>query len=179
MTITAIDSAGNTAPSYRGTIHFNSSDPRASLPADYTFTAADNGVHTFTAVLRTAGAQYVAAWDSGSFSWSIGTQANYTVTAAAAAQFLISAPTTAQAGVAFSLTLTVVDAYGNVVTGYTGTVHFTSSDPQAGLPADYTFGSSDAGVHTFSVILQTPGTQTIAIADTLNSSLAASAQVSL
>jgi hypothetical protein len=47
------------------------------------------------------------------------------------------------------------------------------------LPADYTFGSGDAGVHTFSVILQTPGTQTITITDTLNSALTASVQVSL
>jgi hypothetical protein len=179
VTITAIDSAGNTAPSYRGTIHFNSSDPQAALPADYTFTADDNGVHTFTAVLRTAGAQYIAAWDNGSFSWSIGTQANYTVNPAAAAQFLIGAPSTAQAGVAFNLTLTVVDAYGNVVTGYTGTVHFSSSDQQAGLPADYTFGSGDAGVHTFSVTLQTPGTQTITVTDTVTSSLTGSTQVSL
>ncbi len=179
VTITAIDSAGNTAPSYRGTVHFNSSDAQATLPADYTFTAADAGAHTFAAILRKAGSQYIAAWDSNSLPYGIGTQANYTVNPAAAAQFLISAPGTAQAGVAFSLTLTVVDAYGNVVTGYTGTVHFSSSDQQAGLPADYTFGSGDAGVHTFSVILQTPGTQTITVTDTLNNLLTGSTQVTL
>ena len=37
------------------------------------------------------------------------------------------------------MTVTAVDAYGNVATGYTGTVHFTSSDGQAVLPANYTF----------------------------------------
>ena len=37
------------------------------------------------------------------------------------------------------MTVTAYDAYGNVATGYTGTVAFTSSDPQACFPADYTF----------------------------------------
>jgi hypothetical protein len=27
-----------------------------------------------------------------------------------------------------SVTVTALDAYGNIATGYTGTVHFTSSD---------------------------------------------------
>jgi hypothetical protein len=43
----------------------------------------------------------------------------------------------------------VVDAYGNVVTGYRGTIAFRSSDPTAGLPKNYTFTAADQGVHTF------------------------------
>jgi len=35
--------------------------------------------------------------------------------------------------------VTASDAYGNLATKYTGTVHFTSSDGSATLPADYTF----------------------------------------
>ena len=31
-------------------------------------------------------------------------------------------------GVAFSITVAAYDAYGNVATGYTGTVNFTSTD---------------------------------------------------
>ena len=49
-----------------------------------------------------------------------------------------------------SFTVTAQDAYGNRATGYTGTVHFTSSDAQASLPVDYTFTAADAGMHTFS-----------------------------
>ena len=59
------------------------------------------------------------------------------------------APSDVQRGVAFSLTLTAEDAYVNVVTGYTGTVHFSTNAPSATLPADYTFTVADAGVHTF------------------------------
>ena len=77
--------------------------------------------------------------------------------------------------VAFNLMITVQDAYGNVVTGYTGTIHFTSWDGRASLPADYTFTAADKGVHTFSgLILRRKGNQTITVTDTLNSTLFAS-----
>jgi hypothetical protein len=58
-----------------------------------------------------------------------------------------------------------------MATGYTGTVHFTSSDLLATLPADYTFKATDAGRHQFSVTLATPPAQTISVRDIANSSL--------
>jgi len=62
-----------------------------------------------------------------------------------------------------------------VVTGYTGTIHFRSTDIRAGLPADYTFTAADKGVHTFTGLkLRKKGNQTITITDTLNSSLTGS-----
>jgi hypothetical protein len=77
--------------------------------------------------------------------------------------------------VAFSLTITVVDAYGNVVTGYTGTIHFTSTDTTATLPGDYTFTAVDKGMHTFTgLVLRKKGHQTITITDTRNSALTGS-----
>jgi hypothetical protein len=42
--IVAVDSIGQLATSYTGTIHLVSSDPRATLPPDHTFTAADAGI---------------------------------------------------------------------------------------------------------------------------------------
>jgi hypothetical protein len=68
--VTALDAYGNTATGYRGTIHFTTSDTKASVPANYTFTAADKGVHTFpnalspALVLKTAGTQTVRARDT-------------------------------------------------------------------------------------------------------------------
>jgi len=62
-----------------------------------------------------------------------------------------------------------------VVTGYTGTIHFKSTDGRATLPADYTFTAADKGAHTFSgLILRRKGNQTITVTDTLNSTLFAS-----
>ena len=58
-------------------------------------------------------------------------------------------PAATTAGTSLSVTVTAEDAYDNAATGYTGTVHFTSSDGQAVLPGDYTFTAGDAGAHTF------------------------------
>ena len=49
-----MDAFGNTVTGYRGKVKFTSTDTQASLPADYTFTAADAGIHTFTVALKTA-----------------------------------------------------------------------------------------------------------------------------
>src|SRR5580700_4315991 len=62
--------------------------------------------------------------------------------AAQAAQtsfFTITAtPATVTAGTAFTFTVTAIDVFNAVATGYTGTVHFTSTDAAASLPADAT-----------------------------------------
>src|SRR5262249_62099646 len=61
--------------------------------------------------------------------------------------------------------LTAYDPYGNVATGYLGTVSISSSDSQAALPSSYAFVAGDAGVHSFAVTLKTAGTQSITAAD--------------
>jgi sugar lactone lactonase YvrE len=70
VTITALDPYGNTAVNYQGTVTFSTSDtdPGIVLPADYTFTAADAGVHTFTGgvTLITSGDQTITATDTAS-----------------------------------------------------------------------------------------------------------------
>ena len=64
--MTATDAYGNRVSSYRGTVHFTSSDAKAKLPANFKFTAADNGTHAFvgTVILKTAGTQSVTATDT-------------------------------------------------------------------------------------------------------------------
>ena len=62
-------------------------------------------------------------------------------------------PSSAVAGQASSFTLTAFDAAGAPATGYRGTVHITSNDTKALLPADYTFTAADAGSHTFTATL--------------------------
>jgi hypothetical protein len=70
-----------------------------------------------------------------------------------------------------------MDRFGNVAAGYTGTVHFRTSDMLAQtlgkLPADYAFTAADAGSHTFAVSLMTPPSQTITVTDAANASLSA------
>ena len=236
VTVTAMDAYGNTATGYTGTVHFTSTDGAAVLPADYTFTAGDAGVHTFTTASpsRPPAAETVTATDtvngtitgtsasshasrrgashlsvngtpavgtagtaaqpSPSPPWTPSatsppaTPARSTSPAATASQRCppttpsppatpaphtfasahpedgrlashhrhrhrhrhhhrhhAASPSTpppprtpftrypppATAGIAFSVTVTAQDAYGNTATGYTGTVHFTSSDGAA------------------------------------------------
>jgi adhesin/invasin len=80
------------------------------------------------------------------------------VNAAAAARLQLSADSqTVEAGMIVRVTVTVYDAFGNIATGYAGTVSFSSDDGLATLPDDYQFTADDRGVHTFEVAFQTPG----------------------
>jgi hypothetical protein len=165
VTVTAVDSSGQTVPGYVGTVHFTSTDGAAILPADYTFTTADNGIHTFNITFKTAGTQTLTITDP--YSGINGTLSGITVTPAAASQFQMVAPASVNALTPFRITVTALDPYGNQVTNYTGTIDFTSSDVLAWLPADYTFTTADAGQHTFNgVILWQTGTQTVTVTDT-------------
>src|SRR5262249_38987123 len=145
LTVTAKDAYGNVASGYAGTVTFTSTDTQASRPADYAFSSTAARGHKFLGgvTLKTAGTQSLTPPGPKS-----GIKA---APAAASALALTGAPAGVTAGSAFSVTVMAQDAYGNRVTGYTGTVHFTSSDSQAGLPADYTFTSSDSGDKVFSV----------------------------
>ena len=83
-----------------------------------------------------------------------------------AIHFGVSAPATVTAGSPFSVTVTAQDGAGATVSGYSGTVSLTSSDPGASLPASYTFAPGDAGSHTFTgMVLNTPGSRTVTAAD--------------
>jgi hypothetical protein len=76
-----------------------------------------------------------------------------------------------------------LDASGHTFPGYTGTVHFTTSDKGAGavLPQYYTFNAGDNGVHTFTngVTLVTAGSQTVTATDTLTGSITGQASVTV
>ena len=59
----AVDAFGNISTDFRGTAKFASTDTSAVLPDKYTFTASDNGVHTFTGlVLRKKGRQTITVF---------------------------------------------------------------------------------------------------------------------
>jgi subtilisin family serine protease len=177
LTLTARDPFNNLATGYRGTVHFTSNDHQASLPSDYAFAAADGGMHTFTngAILRTAGSDTVTAGDSAN---GLTITATVLVNAAAASRFDVSTPDSSIAGAPFDLTVTARDPFGNVATGYRGTVSLTSSDGGAVLPGPYTFGSADAGVHDFpGVILVSAGVQSVTATDINAGSITGTATV--
>src|SRR5262249_28937855 len=156
FTVTARDAYGNVATGYTGKVHFTSSDAQAALPADYTYTATDAGVHSFNATLKTAGNDGITGTDTASSS----TTGTAPVPARPAASTTLSLPASRPrrpAGPPNSFTVTARAAYGTVAPGYPGKAHFPSSDAQAVLPADYTYTTADAGVPSFNAPLKTAG----------------------
>jgi streptogramin lyase len=165
-TVTALDANNNVADGYTGTVHFSSTDAQAGLPGNYTFIASDNGSHTFSVTLKTAGNRAVTATDA--LNGSITGSASVMVNPAAAYRLGVANPAGATAGTAFAVTVTAYDPYNNVAPSYTGTVHFSSADPQAVLPPDAQLTN---GIGSFNVTLKTAGTQGIQAADTGNAVL--------
>jgi hypothetical protein len=81
---------------------------------------------------------------------------------------IVTASNPVAAGAPSSITVKVYDVLGNLFTGYTGTVHFSSTDGSAVLPANSTL---TGGAGTFNVTLKTIGTQTVTATDTTTSSI--------
>src|SRR5262249_44905878 len=150
--VTAKDAFGNIATGYTGTVTFTSSDSQASfVPTFFTFTAANAGVRTFIngATLRKVGTQSITATDTS--NGLTASENGIVVSAATAASLTTAGFPNPIAGVPPVFPVTARDSFGNVATGYTGTVTFTSSDPQAVFsPLTYTFTTADAGIHAFS-----------------------------
>jgi glucose/arabinose dehydrogenase len=187
ITVTARNAAGHVAAGYTGTVAFSTTDPNLGvvLPANYTFTAADHGMHTFTAggTLFTAGNQTLTATDTS--DGAVRGTGGVTVTPAPADHFFVSAPDSALSGMPFDVTVVALDPYGNIDSNYQGTVSFSTSDlgPGVVLPAEYTFTADNGGVHTFTnmglgeTTLVTPGDQTLSATETPSGLLTGSATV--
>ena len=181
VTVKALDTLGAVVSGYLGTVHLTSSDAAAVLPADYTFTAGDAGVHSFTLTLKTTSttAQSVSVVDTagpalggdgaigGSQSVLVG-PVGYQISS-----FAYQAAGSSQGYYAYAL-----DINGNHTLFNDGVI-VTSSDPlslHAGtLPGvGFLFGNLSFGS---GVTFKTPGVQTLTLTDLLNSSITSSVSV--
>jgi photosystem II stability/assembly factor-like uncharacterized protein len=98
----------------------------------------------------------------------------------AVAHFKVTPSTTApHAGVAFSITVTAEDPFGRTITNYTGTVHFSSTDPKGKLPGNTAFLASDHGSKKFTVILLSTGKRTITVDDVVEPAVSGSTTVTV
>jgi DNA-binding beta-propeller fold protein YncE len=82
-------------------------------------------------------------------------------------------------GTTATITVRALDALGSVVPGYTGTIRFTSTDPAAGLPANYTFQPADNGMKAFTVTFHTAGSRSLTVVDLAQPSLAGTQNTSV
>ena len=178
--VTAYDVYGNVLTSYTGPVTFSSTDGAASLPSSVQLTA---GTGTFQATLNTTGTQTITVKDASNSSLSA--TSGSIVVATASAPPSTSGPVdhlafsnlpnfssgsgNIQSGTTFSSTVTAYDANGKVVTGYTGTLHFTSTDYAALLPID-TALVNGVGNFGFGLICYSSPC-TLTATDTSNSSL--------
>ncbi len=170
FTVQATDVAGDPVASYSGpasvTTNTSPVDPQGNFPISGLLQISSLGFGFFLGNFKTVGT-YTLTVGAGGFS---GTSAPISVLPAYADYFTVATPVTAITGIPTSVTVTARDHYGNVATGYIGTVQLNSTDGAASLGNAYTFttsgGSPDNGVHTFGVTLMTPGNQVITAVDT-------------
>ncbi|HPP43582.1 MAG TPA: DUF2808 domain-containing protein, partial [Caldisericia bacterium] len=185
FTVIAKDAWNNIIGDYDGTVTFTSNDPQAEFsPSNYTFISSDNGSHTFTNGVRFKTAsppvRTITVSDSSISSTSAGVTVG--VSTLHHFEFYNFSTTTPIAGSAFTFRVKAVDEYGNIVTNYTGTVHFSTTDthPLVVLPSDTTYLPANNGDRLFTgVILCTAGPQTIYVEDTSNPILKGNASINV
>ena len=132
------------------------SQPQAAIAADFTGDGKlDLAVSNFT----TPG------------SGTVNLFANISGIQPSATHFAVSGPASAISGASSLFTATALDASNNIVTGYTGTVHLSSSDGAASLPGNITFTAASQGTFAFTATLKSLGGQTITATDTADSSV--------
>jgi hypothetical protein len=164
-TITAADTYGNTTTSYTGghTLTFSgpAKAPNGTSPKyPTTSTSFSSGVGNASITLYDAQTTTLTVTQST----ISGTSASFTVAPTSAEEFGLGTPATQTAGVAFNLTLTAKDEFGNVVTSYEGSKAVTFKGPgtsPAGntpsYPSSITFA---AGVGTAPITLNDATTST-------------------
>ncbi|MBZ4331412.1 lamin tail domain-containing protein [Corallococcus interemptor] len=113
--LVARDAYGNVAKGYASTVTFTSSDAQAVLPGAYTFTLLDEGRHTFSVELRTAGDQDVTVEDVT--DTSLTASHTYSILPATVDRLVfVSAPTTGSVRQALAdVEVVLRDVYGNTV----------------------------------------------------------------
>src|SRR5581483_4026711 len=97
------------------------------LPADYTFTAADQGVHTFRATFFSVQPLTITVTDAAKSSIT----GNITAIRVnpPVGMFIVSASASSTpAGSPVTITVTAQDILQGLAIGYQGTVHFTTND---------------------------------------------------
>ncbi len=153
LTVTALDQFGNIATGFMGTVQVAlKNNPGAGSLGGTLMENSNSGVAAFSNLtLDTAGAGYtIQATGTGVTG---ATTNSFNVAAAAASLLFVSAqpPSTVTAGSAFGLTVTALDQFGNIATGFTGSVKVAlKNNPGSGSLGGALIENSTSGVAAFS-----------------------------
>ena len=153
LTVKAEDKFGNVATSFTGsvTIALGSNPGGGTLGGTLTMTAS-GGVASFSDLnLNKTGSGYTLKASSGSLTAA--TTSGIAVTPAAATHLAVTTepPSSVTAGSGFSLKVSAEDAFGNVATGFTGSVTIALGNNPGGSTLGGTLtATASAGVASFS-----------------------------
>jgi hypothetical protein len=131
--VTATDEWGNTATSYAGAKTLTWSGPASSPNSTPPVYPASSTTVTFTAGVGKATG--IKLYDAQSTTLKVtegtieGTSGSFTVKAAATKKFSVPTPSEQEAGLAFNVTLSATDEWGNLATSYAGAKTLTWSGP--------------------------------------------------
>ena len=173
VVVEAEDAHNKVVPGFRGTVHvgLGTADPGATIPAAFTFSASDHGIHTIQVTLQATGPQTITT-SSGALAGSASLDVNAPVT-----HFSVTTFGSATAGTGTLVNVVALDANNHVVPGYTGTIHFTTTGFFAYPVPDYAFTAGDAGSHLFSATFAYAGSQTLAVNDVARGSITGGAVI--
>lgn len=154
VAFTATVTSTGTAPAgsvtfFDGTTSLGSTQLDASQHATFATSALAAGSHTITATY------------SGDSSHAASTSAALMQVVSSVTPVVSGFPSPDHVTASHTFTVTITNGAGTTITGYIGTIIFSSSDPQATLPRAYTFQGSDNGTHTFAASLNSGGTYSI------------------
>lgn len=161
-----LDSSSSFGGNVTFTGSFSNVDPQLGPPQDNGGPGMETEMPLAGSPALGAGSDCPATDERGVLRAADGCDLGAVQTVGAATHFSVSAPTPETAGDTDPVTVTALDANGNVAIGYSGTVHLTSTDPS------FTNATGNAtltnGVGTFNARLGTAGAQTITATDTVD-----------
>jgi hypothetical protein len=154
--ITAKDSSDRTVTGYSGTNVLADSTETISPAVTGTFTS---GVWTGSVTIKKAQAGVTITTTSAG---KTGTSNSFTVNPGPLSTFAFATISDQTSGVPFAITITAMDAYGNIVTGYTGLCTLTVS-PTGTMINPTSTGAFTSGVWTGQVAVTVASAQSVTI----------------
>ncbi len=150
VSVKITDGSGNTVSGATNNISLAfAANPNGGVLNGTLSVDAVNGVATFSdLVIYVSGPGYTLAASSNPLDGAVSQE--FTIDPADLSYFTVGNIADPQnAGTLSSPLVTAYDIYDNIKTNYTGTIHFTTDDPLAVIPSDYTFIPADLGTHEF------------------------------
>jgi hypothetical protein len=173
FTVHVVDDQGNIVTSATETVTINASGGAGSTSGTLSV-AAVNGVASFSSISHDT--QETLTLNASATGLTSTPDVSVEVTSPGFYGFNIETPFTELAMGEASLVnlITAVDAIGDTVTDYTGTVRFSSTDGSATLPNDYVYTAGDLGVVAFTngITFNSVGSHTFTVQDTTDASSA-------